>query len=75
MIKQVVGTNLKYLSSSNNGFLIGCYKSAELIGPLGSLNRKGGLPKGVKIKAYIYSEAGAGKSKCDQVIILVARII
>ena len=44
----------------------GCYKTANLLIPLWSLNQGGELGD-AKIKEYIYSEAGSGKSLCDQV--------
>ena len=46
-----------------------CYKSDRLMIPLWSMNETGELGN-AKIKGYIFSEAGAGKSKCDQVCFL-----
>ena len=44
----------------------GCYKSDKLIIPLWSMSQVGELDD-ASVMGYIYSEAGAGKSKCDQV--------
>ena len=44
----------------------GCYKSDKLIIPLWSMSQIGDLGD-ASVMGYIYSEAGAGKSKCDQV--------
>ena len=46
--------------------IAGCYKSDKLIVPLWSLNQTNEL-HGAQIAGYIYSEAGSGKSSCDQV--------
>ena len=44
----------------------GCFKTKDMIIPLWSLNQDNELDD-AKIKSYIYSEAGSGKSQCDQV--------
>ena len=48
-------------------FLTGCYKSDGLLFAILQMNNDGTFPKGTQIRKYIYSEAGAGKSRCDQV--------
>ena len=41
----------------------GCYKSERLIIPIWLMRES----HGISIKKYMFSEAGSGKSRCDQV--------
>ena len=66
MTRLVSGSFHLYNLTVHNCVFIGCYKSDKLLAPLWTLNKNEELGD-AKIQGYIYSEAGAGKSKCDQV--------